>query len=76
MKDRRVKEIIDSCFITKYSELFSGYLNKLTPQTRDLIRKNKELNELFDLFLDFCIDSSQHLDYLLAKEKEKEMTDK
>ena len=66
-----VLDVIDRCFITKYNNLFSSFLQKLSPNTRDLIRKNKELDELFDLFLDFILDSSQHLDYKQAKEAEK-----
>jgi len=66
-----VKQEIDNCFIAKYSGLFSLFLERLSPQTRDIIRKNKELNDLFDLFLDFILDSSQHLDYKEAKKQEK-----
>ena len=66
-----VQSVIDSCFITRYSNLFHEYLLKLSPSTRDVIRKNKDLNELFDLLLDFTIDASQHLDYKQAKEAEK-----
>jgi len=68
-----VKQVLDNCFITKYSNLFSKFLQELSPSTRDVIRKNKELNEMFDLFLDFILDSSQHLDYVQAKEQEKEI---
>jgi hypothetical protein len=71
-----IKDIVDSCFISKYSTLFNNYLQKLSPETRDIIRKNKELNDLFDLFLDYTIDASQHLDYLIAKESEKNLTEK
>lgn len=66
-----VQDVIDNCFITKYSSLFNNYLQKLSPNTREIIRKNNELNEMFDLFLDFTIDASQHLDYKQAKEIEK-----
>jgi len=66
-----IKNILDNCFITKYSNLFHNYLLNLSPSTREQIRKNKELNELFDLLLDYTIDASQHLDYKEAKEKEK-----
>ena len=66
-----VQDVIDNCFISKYSNLFHEYLLRVSPQTRDIIRKNKDLNELFDLLLDFTIDASQHLDYKQAKEAEK-----
>lgn len=68
-----VRDVIDSCFIAKYNGLFGKYLQKLSPETREVIRKHRELDELFDLFLDYILDSSQHLDYKDAKEKEKEL---
>lgn len=68
---KEVTEVIDNCLITKYNSLFSKYLQNLSPSTRDIIRKTKELDELFDLFLDFILDSSQQLDYKIAKENEE-----
>lgn len=68
-----VQEVIEHCFLSRYSNLFNNYLQNLSPTTRELIRSNKELNELFDLFLDFTIDASQHLDYINAKRTEKEL---
>ena len=68
-----VESVVDDLFITKYSNLFSKYLQDLSPHTREIIRNNKELNEMFDLFLDFILDSSQHLDYKYAKEVESEV---
>lgn len=65
------QQILDNCFIAKYNNYFSEYLQNLSPETRELIRKNKDLNSLFDLFLDFILDSSQYLDYRDAKEQEK-----
>lgn len=70
-----VKDVVDNCFITKYCNLFNEYLQKLSPHTRDSIRKNKELDEMYDLFLDFILDASQHLDYKIAKEAEKEINE-
>lgn len=67
-----VQDVVDNCFISKYSNLFHRYLLELTPQTREIIRGNKDLNTLFDLLLDFTIDASQHLDYKYAKEAERE----
>jgi len=67
-----VQDVVDNCFISRYSNLFASYLRKLSPETRDIIRKNKELNNLFDLLLDYTIDASQHLDYKYAKEAIKE----
>jgi len=66
-----VQDVVDNCFITKYSNLFHKYLLELSPSTREIIRSNKDLNKLFDLLLDYTIDASQHLDYKQAKEAEK-----
>jgi len=68
-----VQDVVDNCFISKYSNLFHKYLLELSPSTRELIRSNKELNTLFDLLLDYTIDASQHLDYKLAKEASKDI---
>ena len=38
--------------------------------TKHIIRNNKQLNELYDLFLDYIIDSSQLLDRMDARERE------
>lgn len=70
---QEVRDVIDSCFIAKYNKLFGDFLQRLSPITREQIRKNKELDELFDLFLDYILDSSQHLDYKQAKELESEV---
>lgn len=66
-----LQSIKDRHFISLYNSKFSNFLQKLSPHSRELIRNNKELNEFFDLFLDFILDSSQHLDYASAKEQEK-----
>jgi hypothetical protein len=36
-----------------------------------MIKNNKELSEMYDLFLDFIIDGGQHLDYQQVKNIEK-----
>ena len=48
-------------FISKYHDLFNIYLAKMDGSTKQIIRTNKELNELYDLFLDFILDSAQLL---------------
>ena len=61
-----VKEVagtVDGLFISRYNALFNEYLTKVEPHTRELVRRNKELNELYDIILDFIIDSSHHLGY-------------
>lgn len=71
--DQDVRGVIEGCLLSRYSNLFSKYLQGLSPSTREIIRHNKELNELYDLFLDFTIDASQHLDYIYAKKVEREI---
>jgi len=71
-----IKEIRDEMLLTKYNIDFTKFLNTLDDSTKHIIRKNKKLNEMYDLFLDFIIDSSQHLDYKEAKKAEKDMYDK
>jgi hypothetical protein len=64
--NERVKEVestIDRLFISQYNALFNEYLDKVKPPTRELVRHNKELGELYDVVLDFIIDSSHHLGY-------------
>lgn len=64
--------INDRAFILKYSAMFNNYLTKIDDNTKHLIKNNKQLNELYDLFLDYIIDSNQHLDYNDAKKHEQE----
>jgi hypothetical protein len=66
-----IKSVTNRLFILQYSELFNKQLANLSDSTKHIIRKNEELNSLYDLFLDFIIDSSQHLDYTAAKILEK-----
>lgn len=65
------KEIKDELLITEYNVKFSKMLHSISDHTKSIIKNNKELNEWYDLFLDFIIDSSQHLDYKEAKRQEK-----
>lgn len=58
-------------FLSQYNALFNEKINSINNDTRHIIRHNKQLNELYDLFLDFIIDSSQHLDYHDAKKQEQ-----
>lgn len=70
---KELRNTTSRLFITRYSELFNRHLARLDDSTKHIIRNNKQLNELYDLFLDFIIDSSQHLDYTNAKEQEKDV---
>ena len=65
------KEIKDEFLINEYNVKFNKMLHSLSDPTKKIIRNSKELNDLYDLFLDFIIDSSQHLDYKEAKRQEK-----
>jgi len=65
-----IKEIKDEFILSKYNVDFTKFLHSLDDSTKHIIRKNKQLNEMYDLFLDFIIDSSQHLDYKEAKRQE------
>lgn len=70
-----MKGLSSSFFISKYSAMFEKKLNELDDTTKHIIKKNKQLNEVYDLFLDFIIDSSQHLELVEAKNIAKEITD-
>ena len=67
-----IEMISDQFFISKYSAMFNEYLSRLDDNTKYIIRNNKQLNDLYDLFLDYIIDSNQHLDYKEAKKYEQE----
>jgi hypothetical protein len=60
---KEIESTVDRLFISQYNALFNEYLNKVEPSTRELVRRNKELNALYDVILDFIIDSSHHLGY-------------
>ena len=57
-----IQKTIEDSLLVRYNALFHNYLQTISPQTREQIRKNKELDMMFDLFLDFILDSSQHLE--------------
>lgn len=71
-----VKNTSTRLFLLQHIEKFNKYLAGLDNNTKHIIRNNKQLNELYDLFLDFIIDSSQHLEYIEAKQQAKEVDDK
>jgi len=57
------KEAIQSVkyklFIIQYYEQFNHFLNNIDDSTKHLIKKNKQLDTMYDLFLDFVLDSGQ-----------------
>lgn len=71
-----LKNITTRLFLLQHIEKFNKHLTGLDNISKHIIRNNKQLNELYDLFLDFIIDGSQHLDYVEAKEKENELSNK
>lgn len=66
-----VKNLTSRLLLLQYNTLFNKTLAGLSDSTKHIIRRNNELDGLYDLFLDFIIDSSQHLDYIDIKEKSK-----
>ena len=67
-----LKQINFRLFLSQHSEKFQQFLSKLDSTSKDIIRKNNQLNQMYDLFLDFIIDSNQFLDYIDSKEVEME----
>jgi len=70
---KEIHQLTDRLFISQYQALFNKYLSQLDDNTKHIIRNNRQLNSLYDLFLDFIIDSSQHLDYINAREEAKKI---
>ena len=62
----------DRLFIAQQADKFERYLAIIDNDTRHIIGKNKQLNEFYDLFLDFILDSNQHLE----KNDAEEVTEK
>lgn len=60
-------------FIAQYADKFERHLAGLNDYTREIIRNSKQLNEFYDLFLDFILDSNQHLERRAAQERIKEV---
>jgi len=63
----------DRMFIAQYADKFERHLTTLNDYTREIIRNNKQLNEFYDLFLDFILDSNQHLERKAAQERIQEV---
>jgi hypothetical protein len=75
MTSNSIEELTNRLFIARYSTLFNEHLARLDDSTKHLIRNSKQLNALYDLFLDFIIDSNQHLEYNDIKKQAKEVQD-
>ena len=68
MLSSEINEMKDRLFIAQYADKFERYLASIDDNTRQLIRNNKQLNNFYDLFLDFILDSNQHLEKNDAQE--------
>lgn len=58
-----VKKVCDALFIAQYHTLFNKFITILDSDCKHMIRNHKQLNDMYDLVLDFVIDSSHQLDY-------------
>lgn len=52
------KELQSRTLILNYNSDFNRFLDTLQPTTKQIITNNKQLNQMYDLFLDFIIDSN------------------
>ena len=53
------KEVKYDAFITSYHIRFHSLIDGLTPEIKHTIKMSKELNDMYDCFLDFIIDSKR-----------------
>lgn len=60
-KSIEIGSISDKAFISSYHSKFKHYLNCIDDHTRQQIHNNKQLNDFYDLFLDYIIDSAEYL---------------
>lgn len=70
---QELKSACDRLFLSNYNVQFYKFLESIDDNTKHIIRNNNKLNEMYDLFLDFIIDSSNYLDRNHAKELTKEI---
>jgi len=54
-------EINSKLFIAKRAHQFELHLQQLDDHAKHMIQSNQQLNNLYDLFLDFIIDAHQHV---------------
>ena len=55
------KDACNALFIARYHALFHEFLPVLDSASRHMIRNNKQLNQMYDLVLDFVLDSAHQL---------------
>ena len=53
------KEVKYDAFISSYHIKFLNLIDGLTPEIKHTIKRSKELNDMYDCFLDFIIDSKR-----------------
>lgn len=56
-----IKPLVDRLFIAQYHQQFNNFLSSLDNTSKHIIRNNKQLNQMYDLFLDYIIDSGEQL---------------
>ena len=69
---QELKSACDRLLLSNYNVQFYKFLESIDDNTKHIIRNNNKLNEMYDLFLDFIIDTSNHLDRNYAKELNRE----
>jgi hypothetical protein len=68
-----LRSTCERLLLSNYNLQFYKFLESIDDNTKHIIRNNNKLNEMYDLFLDFIIDSSNQLDRNHAKELTKEI---
>jgi len=53
----RAKDAKHEAFITNYHVKCQCIVNRMGPEARKMIQCNKDLNDMYDVFLDFILDS-------------------
>ena len=53
------KEVKYDAFIINHHIRFLNIIEGLTPEAKHIIKNSKELNDMYDCFLDFIIDSKR-----------------
>lgn len=56
-----IKDLSAKLFIAQYAMAFNHCLNSFDDSAKHLIKKHKQLEGMYDLFLDFCIDSNNFI---------------
>ena len=51
------KDAKHEAFITNYHVKCQDVLNRMGPEARKMIQSNKDLNDMYDIFLDFILDT-------------------